>query len=279
MKTAQVMDSPGAVAAGYDAADAEPVERKRRLSLEQLAMVLSPLSLLVIWQVLSSLRVLDVRIFSSPIAVAGLIGHLLADGELERNTASTLARMIVGTIIGIVPGLALGLIMGLFRVPRAFIRPLVSAILPLPRIALFPLVLLVIGLNERSNVVMIALGPFFQMLIGTMAAVMNVEPIYLRVAKSFKVSTTDLYRLVVFPAALPIIYSSIRLSLAISFLGVVAIEFLNANDGLGYMIWHSWQILSLGESMAGLVAAGIIGFAMFLGLDWVEKHSLPWVAQ
>ncbi|MBV9120686.1 MAG: ABC transporter permease [Chloroflexi bacterium] len=248
------------------------------LTMERIAMVVSPLTLLVLWQILSNTGVLDVRIFSSPTLVAGLIVHLIADGELLSNVGATLLRMIVGTLLGTIPGLLLGLIMGLFRTPRAFINPLVSAILPLPRIALFPLILLIVGLNEKSNLILIALGPLFQMLIGTMAAVMNVEPIYLKVARSFKVNTTDLYRLVIFPAALPIIYSSIRLSLAISFLGVVAIEFLNANNGLGYMIWHSWQILSLGESMAGLVAAGIIGFAMFLTLDWIEKHTLPWVA-
>lgn len=256
-----------------------PRPRFGGLRMEQVATIVSPLTLLVAWQVLSNIGVLDPRVFSSPTAVVGLIAHLLADGELVKNTGTTMARMIVGTLVGGIPGLALGLAMGLFRVPRAFINPLVSAVMPLPRIALFPLVLLVVGLNERSNIIMIALGPFFQMLIGTMAGVLNVDPIYLRVAKSFKVNTRDLYRLVVFPAALPIIYSAIRLSLAISFLGVVAVEFLNANDGLGYMIWHSWQILSLGESMAGLVTAGILGFAMFLALDQVEKRTLPWIPQ
>jgi NitT/TauT family transport system permease protein len=74
-------------------------------------------------------------------------------------------------IVGVIPGLFLGLTMGLFRTPRAILQPLVSLIYPLPRVALFPLVLLVVGLNETSNVLMVAPGPFFTMLIGTMAAV------------------------------------------------------------------------------------------------------------
>ncbi|HEY0580742.1 MAG TPA: ABC transporter permease subunit, partial [Chloroflexota bacterium] len=108
------------------------------------------------------------------------------------------------------------------------------------------------------------------------AAVQTVEPIYLRVARSFETSTWDLYRLVVLPAALPILFSGFRLSLGLGLLGVVAVEFLNTNTGLGYMIWHSWQILSLGESMAGLVTAGLIGFLLFLVVDWLEKRLLPW---
>jgi NitT/TauT family transport system permease protein len=59
-------------------------------------------------------------------------------------------------------------------------------------------------------------------------------------------------------------------------LGVVAVEFLMSNNGLGYLIWHSWQILSLGDSMAGLVTAGLIGFVLFVLLDLVEKHLVPW---
>ncbi len=277
------MATPFASGGGESAVSGGSPAVARRLSfqgptMEQVGMVVSPLALLIAWQVLSDQKVLDPRIFSSPIAVVGLGWHLITDGELPSNMGVTLLRMVAGTLAGGVPGLLLGLIMGVFRPPRAFINPLVSAVMPLPRIALFPLVLLVVGLNEKSNIIMIALGPFFQMLVGTQAAVLNVEPIYLRVAKSYRVNTLDLYRLVIFPAALPIIFSSIRLALAVSFLGVVAVEFLQSDNGLGYMIWHSWQILSLGESMVGLVAAGVIGFAMFVGLDWIEKRSLPWLA-
>jgi NitT/TauT family transport system permease protein len=143
-------------------------------------------------------------------------------------------------------------------------------------VALFPLVLLIVGLNETSNIIMVALGPFFTMLIGVAAGVQNVDPIYLKVARSFNVKTLDLYTKVVIPAALPIILSAFRLSLGLSLLGVVAVEFLATNDGLGYMIWHSWQILSLGQSMAGLVTTGVIAYALFIVLDQFEKRALPW---
>jgi NitT/TauT family transport system permease protein len=239
-------------------------------------VVVSPLLLLIAWEVLARAGALDARIFSMPTAVAGLMWQMLRSGELERDSLVTLARLAAGMLAGVVPGLVLGLTMGLFRWPRAVLTPLVSAIYPLPRVALFPLVLLLVGLNESSNVIMVALGPFFAMLIGTLAGVMNVDPIYLKVARSFKVSTLQLYTQVVFPAALPIIFSAFRLSLGLGLLGVVSVEFLMANNGLGYLIWHSWQILSLSQSMAGLVATGVIGYVLFLALDWLERRALPW---
>ena len=239
-------------------------------------MVLSPMLLLVLWEGLSRTGALDVRIFSRPTLVAGLIWNLALDGSLWKNTAATLARLVIGMLVGVVPGLFLGLTIGLFRVPRAIVNPLISATYALPRIALFPLVLLIVGLNETSNIVMIALGPFFTMTISAMAAVLNVDPMYLRVAKSFKISNAGMYTKVVLPAAMPIILSGFKLSLGLGLLGVVSVEFLLANEGLGYMIWHSWQILSLGESMVGLLVTGTLGYVMFVALDRLERVLVPW---
>jgi len=251
--------------------------RPPTLSREKVFAVVSPLALLVIWEILSRLGVLDVRIFSRPTLVIGLAATMLTSGALVRDTAATMARLIVGTVAGTIPGLIIGLTIGLFRTPRAIINPLVSATYGLPRVALFPLVLLIVGLNETSNVIMVALGPFFTILIATAAAVQNVEPMSLKVARSFKVSTRDLYLKVVMPAAMPIILSAFRVPLGLGLLGVVAVEFLMTNNGLGYLIWHSWQILSLGQSMVGLVTTGVIAYALFLLLDQLERRALPWV--
>jgi NitT/TauT family transport system permease protein len=276
---------PEAVHAGDDVLLAEQVptsapepEPNSRFpfSREQVFAVVSPVGLLVVWEVLSRTGVLDPRIFSSPTRVMAIMWELVQDGSLIDNTRGTLTRLVAGTIAGTIPGLLIGLTVGLFRWPRAIINPIVSALYGLPRVALFPLVLLIVGLNETSNIIMVALGPFFTMLIGVAAGVQNVDPIYLKVARSFNVKTLDLYTKVVIPAALPIILSAFRLSLGLSLLGVVAVEFLATNDGLGYMIWHSWQILSLGQSMAGLVTTGVIAYALFIVLDQFEKRALPW---
>ena len=246
------------------------------LTLEQFFIIVSPLSLLLLWQGLAYFNLIDVRIFSSPARVAVIAWGMMLDGTLWTNLGITLARFAAGTILGLVPGLLLGLTMGLFRLPRAILNPIVAAIYPLPRIALFPLVLLVVGLNERSNIFMIALQPFFYMLIGSMSAVMNVDPIYLRVAKSFETGTGDLYRLVILPAAMPVIVSSLRLSIGGALLVTIAVESLVADSGIGYLIWHSWQILSLGQAMVGLVLAGLLGFVMLQILDVLERRLVPW---
>lgn len=247
----------------------------RRIRREHVFGVLSPLALLVLWQVLTQAGVLDERIFSQPTQVVQIIWQLLKNGELPSASAITLRRLGLGLLAGGVPGLALGLLMGISRNARAIINPIVSATYPLPQVAMFPLVLLIVGLNDTSIIIMVALGPFFTMLITTMGATMNVNPVYLRVARSFKVKRRDIYLKVLIPAALPIIFSGIRLSVGLSLLGVVAAEFLVASNGLGYEIWHSWQILSLPESMAALVTAGLIGFLLLTACDVIQRLALP----
>jgi NitT/TauT family transport system permease protein len=169
--------------------------------------------------------------------------------------------------------------MGMFPRVRAALQPLIMMFYPLPRIALFPLMLMIVGLNERANILMIALGPFFTMLISTMAAVMNVDRLYKDVATSFETSMKDLYFKVMLPASLPTIFSGLHISIGLALMTTTAVEFLNAETGLGYLIWHSWQILSIKLSLTCLILSGLIG-AVFYGLfQQVERAMLVWQSE
>lgn len=256
-------------------------EGSRRFSIpgvtrERVFLVLSPVAVLLIWELFSRSGVLDIRIFSAPTRVAVILYEMAIEGELFTTIGATFVRFLIGTTLGVVPGLILGLIIGLFRTPRAVVNPLVALTYPLPRIALFPLVLLIFGLNETSYRIMVALAPFFAMLISTDAGVRDIPPIYLRVGQSFNTSNVDQYRLVVLPAALPTIYGGFRLAVGMGLFGVMAVEFLSADSGIGFLIWHSWQILDLAASMAGLVMAGALGYAVYQVLDIMERRLIPW---
>lgn len=238
--------------------------------------VASPLAVLLLWQVSADLGWLDRRVFSTPIDVVRLSVTMFAEKELAVDVLVTLRRLVVGMLVGALPGAVIGLWMGLSPTARAIINPLVAATYPLPRIALFPLVLFVVGLNENSLVIMVALGPFFTMLISTMTAVMEVPKIYLKVAKSFEAPRMMTMTRVVMPAALPVIISGVQISMGLSLLGVVSAEFLVGRSGLGYIIWHSWTILSLPQAMVGLVLSGVIGFIAYMLVAAFESMVMPY---
>ena len=255
---------------------------KKKMTMQQrdrLMVVVSPLVVLIVWEICSRTNLIDRRILAPPTVIASTIVQLIQTGVLLPQAGTTLARFFVGFFVGLIPGTLIGLAMGVSPWTRSIVQPLVAAFYPLPRIALFPIILILVGLNETSNVILISLGPFFTMIITTMAAVLNVEPIYKEVAKSFGARTRDLYFDVMFPAALPVIMGGVKLSVGLALLNTVAVEFLVADNGIGHLIWNSWTTLSISQSVAGLVTAGIIGSALYTIASAVEKRVIPWVPE
>jgi ABC-type nitrate/sulfonate/bicarbonate transport system permease component len=250
--------------------------RRTRPPVERFVGILSPIAFLVLWEIAARLHLIDVRIFPAPTVVAATIWTMAVHGSLMTDTAYTVMRFLCGIVLGVVPGLFLGLTMGLFRWVGIVFGPIIAIFYNVPRIALFPLVLILVGLNESSNILMIALGPFFTMLITAMGAVTNVEQIYRDVAKNFAAKPRHLYFMVTLPAIAPTLMDGLRISVGLGLLGTIAVEFLVAEDGLGHVIWNSWQVLSLSQSMAGLVMAAIVGYVFYASLAFLERLLIPW---
>jgi NitT/TauT family transport system permease protein len=247
-----------------------------RTRAERLISIATPIILVVVWEYAARHNLVDARILPPPTKVVISTWDLIVNGHLLTDIGITVARFLAGMVVGAIPGVFVGLTMGLSGYVRAGLNPLVAALSNAPRIALFPLILIIFGLNERSNVLMIALGPFFTMLITAMGAVMNVDPIYRDVARNFKARPRDLYLRITMPAIAPALMDGLRISTGLGLLGTVAVEFLVGENGLGHVIWNSWQVLSLTQSMAGLVAAAIIGWFFYSSLSWLERWLIPW---
>ncbi len=236
----------------------------------------SPIAFVLLWELLSRTNIVDRRIIAPPTQIAATLVTMTTQEGFLGQVGATLVRYLSGLVAGVIPGVLVGLTMGIFAWPRAILQPLVNMLYPLPHIALFPLVLILVGQNERSNLIMVALGPFFTMLIVTANAVRTIDPIFLDVATSFETRVSDLYTRIVFPAVLPTIAAGFRIALGLALVSTIAVEFLVADNGIGHVIWNSWQILSLSRSVAGLAVTGVIGLASFLAFGWLERRILPW---
>jgi NitT/TauT family transport system permease protein len=243
---------------------------------ERYAAIASPIVFLACWELLARTGVLDARILPPPTAVVETAVEMVRKERLLEHTGTTVLRFLVGMVLGVVPGIFIGLTMGLFRWVHAILNPLVAIFYPVPRIALFPLVLILVGMNETSNILMIALGPLFTMLIAAMAGVMSVDPIYREVARNFNATHRQLYFMVTLPAAMPAVMGGIRISLGLALLGTVAVEFLVGESGLGHVIWNSWQTLSLKRCMVGIVMSAAVGSFFYLSMDALERWLMPW---
>lgn len=248
----------------------------RFMSRDKLISILTPITLLAFWEIGARLGIVDTRFFSAPSLIAHRFLLLSRSGEIWLNIGISLQRLGIGFLVGGVPAVVLGIVMGLSRPIRAAIDPLIAASYPLPKSAIFPLILLIFGLGEASKIVMVALGVFYPVIINTMTGVMQIDRIYLDVGKNFSANRWQMFYTVALPGALPSIFAGIKLGVGMGLVLIAISEMIGADSGLGYMIWNAWQTLSVETMYVGLVVIAIIGFVLSVFLDELEHWMLPW---
>jgi NitT/TauT family transport system permease protein len=246
------------------------------VAAERLISITSPFVLLVVWEAVGRLGLVDVRFFPPPTAIADTFAKLVASGELWDNTITSLGRIVIGFLIGAVPGLVLGVVMGLSRFVRAALNPMVGALYPIPKSAILPLLLLVFGLGEGSKYAIVASGVFFLVLLNTAAGVLSIEPVYLDVGRNFGASRVQTFLTIALPGALPLIFTGIRLAWGIALVLIVVGEIFASRSGLGYMINNAYQTFQIEKMYAGLVVMSLIGYVSFLLLDELQRLLVPW---
>jgi NitT/TauT family transport system permease protein len=272
-------------------------------AIERLLYLISPIGLLVIWQLLLMAGFGDRRFIPAPTDIAARfvqmigsgpimcsapfsftdcarsLGRWLANGELEWHTAVTLWRVFAGFIVGAVPAVAIGLLMAMFRPVRFFFDPLIAALFPIPKVALMPLLLLAFGFGDASKIALVAIAVFFPVIVNTYVGAANIEKIYWDVAKNFGASQTVMFTRIVFFGALPMIFAGLRIALAVSFIVLVAAEFVATKSGIGYLIWNSWELLQVDIMFVGIVTVGILGLITSALFQEIERKVIPWKAE
>jgi NitT/TauT family transport system permease protein len=246
---------------------------------ERAVAIAAPVSLVVAWQVAVSTRLLNPGLFPPPSAIAVSFWTYLTSGELLTNTLWTLSRLLVGTLVGGIPGTLLGLAMGMNRWVRAYSQPVIALLYPIPKIAILPLLYFIFGTGEWAKYAAVAIGVFFLMAINTEAGVRQIEPIYVDVARAYRIRPASFYLRVLLPGALPNIYAGIKLSIGIAIVLAVAAEFQLTRVGLGFAIFNAQQLLDVDRLYAALVAVSLLGFALTYGLDLTERFAIPWRAK
>jgi len=243
---------------------------------DRLIGVASPIMLLVLWEIMVRTAILDARFFPAPSTIFETLVALVKDGSLWSHTWASLQRLLWGFLLGGVPALVLGISMGLNRTLRAMVEPLVAATYPIPKSAIFPLILLIFGLGESSKIVMVAIGVFYPVLINSATGVLEINKIYLDVGRNFGASRGQVFRTIAFPGAVPHIMSGVKLGIGMGLILIAIAEMIGAETGLGYMIWNSWEILSVETMYVGLIVIALLGFLFTMVLNEVERAIIPW---
>ncbi len=202
---------------------------------------------------------------------------LLVSGQLVTDILMTLSRIAVGFVLGAIPGVLLGLLLGSVRSVRLLLEPVFSSLLPIPKVAIYPLLLLIFGLGETSKYVIVAIGVFFYLFFNTMSGVMQTPPLFDDVARANGASRIQRRLTVSLPYALPSIFTGIKLATGGAFVIIAASEFVGAQSGLGYLIWSSWSTFAVSKMYVGIVTISALGYAATALEGYLERKLVPWV--
>jgi ABC-type nitrate/sulfonate/bicarbonate transport system permease component len=246
---------------------------------DRVLYLISPIGLLLLWQLLLMAGFGDRRFIPAPTDIAVRFWALIQNGELALHTGVTLMRVFAGYVIGAVPAIVVGLLMAMFKPVRIFFDPLIATLFPIPKIALMPLLLLALGFGDASKIALVAIAVFFPVTVNTYVGAANIEKIYWDVAKNYGASQTVLFTRVVFFGALPMIFAGLRIALAVSFIVLVAAEFVATKSGIGYLIWNSWELLQVDIMFVGIVTIGILGLITSALFQEIERKVIPWKAE
>jgi ABC-type nitrate/sulfonate/bicarbonate transport system permease component len=248
-------------------------------SRERLIGLLSPAFLLLVWEISADTHFIDARFFPAPSSICSMAIKMARSGELWENLSASLDRLFWGYLLGGIPALLLGLTMGLHRPVRVMLDPLIAATYPIPKSAILPLVLLICGLGEASKIAMVALGVFYPMIINTTAGVLEIDRIYLDVGKNYGAGGWQRFYTIALPGAAPLIMAGVKLGTGLGLILIAIAEMMGAHNGIGFMIWNAWQLMSIDTMFVGLLVIALLGFAFNWALDEIERWLLPWKAR
>jgi ABC-type nitrate/sulfonate/bicarbonate transport system permease component len=232
--------------------------------------------MLAAWQAAAEMKLLPALFLPSPLAIVHAMVELYDSGTLGRHVGWSLYRIVVGWSIGTACGLAVGLAMGVFSAARAAGLPVVSALFPIPKIALLPLLILWFGIGEPSKVAVIAFGVFFPTVISAYSACDAVPRNLIRMGQSFGLSGAEIVRKILLPGAMPGILAGFRITVSVALLLVVAAEMIGAQYGIGAFVLSAGNLMQMEHLLAGVTLLSLLGLGVGWGLGALERRLLRW---
>jgi sulfonate transport system permease protein len=280
---AVAMPSPTAQAASVTGAARPQVRRRTGASRRGTALLrlISPVVVLVAWQLVSHFGLVSTRTLPAPTEVwstaVSLVAHnSAAYGTLQGNLVVSLQRVAIGFALGASIGLLLALVSGLSRLGETTVDPLMQMLRTLPLFGLIPVFIVWFGIDDTPKIILIAIGSAIPLYLNAFAGIRNVDAKLHELSRVLHLSRRELITKIVLPGAMPQILVGVRQSLGVAWLALVVAEQINTSAGLGFMMSQATQFLRLDVIIVALLVYCVLG----LLTDWLvrilERRALSW---
>lgn len=274
----------GAGTGGNVPAPAAPHRTRRvfgtsaRLGRKVVVSTVGLLLLVAVWQFLPEWGVVD-KTFVPPFSeVISAWWHLLKEGTLWHDTKASLIRALGGFAIAVAIGVPLGLLIGWYRLVAEVLNPVLELFRNTAALSLLPVFILIMGIGESSKIAFVAYACVWPVLLNTISGVESVDPLLVKSSRSLGFGSIRTFQKVVLPAAVPTIFTGIRLAGSFSLLVLIAAELVGANSGLGFLITYSQQNFAIPNMYAAIITISMIGIVLNQLLLLLERHFSTWKA-
>ena len=231
----------------------------REGALHVAKVTVSLFGVVMVWELLCSLNLVNPALFPSPFAVWLAAIDLVNSGVFFNDLAVSTGRAAIGFAIGASLGIIVGLLTARTRLFHLMLNPLFTILRPIPAIALVPVAIVWFGIGESSKYFVIAYTVFLSVWLNTHHGMEHVSTLYIRAARSLGASKLREFVMVVVPASAPHIFAGLRLGAALAFLSLVAAELTGASAGIGYRLQEARQFILMDRMFVGLIELGILG--------------------
>jgi NitT/TauT family transport system permease protein len=237
------------------------------------------LAFLAVWEVAPRTDLVD-KVFLPPFSeVAETFFTLIANGQLTEHVSASLSRALSGFAIAVVLAIPLGVAIAWYRPVADFLNPILELFRNTAALALLPVFILILGIGETSKVALVVYASTFPILLNTISGVRTVDPLLIKSAQSLGLPPIRLFQKVILPAAVPTIFTGLRMAGASSILVLIAAEMVGAKAGLGYLITASQLNFQIPSMYAGIVAIALVGLVFNGVLVFIENRLSRWRTQ
>jgi ABC-type nitrate/sulfonate/bicarbonate transport system permease component len=256
----------------------ESITRSKWAPFRSLIITLINLTLFfVAWQLIALTEVINPLFFPKATDMFSAMYHGFADGVIGPQLLHSVRNFTIGMLIAAAIGIPVGLLMGGVRIIDLILSPYVWAMTSLPRVALIPLLILIMGFGNSMQLTIIVLSAVFPMMVNCMEGVKTVDPSLVRAGRIFGTNEAQLYVKVILPFTLPFVISGINQGIARGLVGMLIGELLGGGGrGLGFLLDRAADQFDAPMLYATLVLLALISVGLVQGMRWVERRAAPW---
>ncbi|ADP16212.1 taurine transport system permease protein TauC [Achromobacter xylosoxidans A8] len=242
--------------------------------------LITSLALIGLWFLVTSAGWVRPLFLPSPLAVYDKFVSAMTDGvansTLTEHALASLSRVFGAFFLACVTAIPVGILMGVNRYARGIFDPPIEFYRPLPPLAYLPLIIIWFGIGEFPKVLLIYLAIFAPMAIAARAGVRSVSIEQIHAAYAMGGTPAQIVWHVILKAAMPEIFTGMRIGIGVGWTTLVAAEMVAADRGLGFMVLNAAQFLASDTVIMGIIVIGVFAFAFDLLVRYLEKFAIPW---